>query len=268
MRQANECIFCRSCGDFKTVEHIIPESLGNTDDVLEGAVCDKCQNYLSREVERPALEKAPIAFWRTVLGTTTKRGKLPSVSLKPPTGGRLPATHAFTDEVGFSAHADGTTSVDIETPEMAAVLCASARGEFRLVLAPFHLSTLGRFLGKIGLELLASTDVRLALDGRYDALRKFVRFGTTSRLWAVYWGSQGEVDDFNESTVRQGELFVEHECYRYALGETTSGGHILAFGIGSDVWVILMAHRLPQRMAESSIEGIPLTCIFYPDGSW
>lgn len=268
MEQAKECIFCRSCGEFRTIEHIVPESLGNTEDVLEEAVCDTCQNYLAREVEKVALEKTPIAFWRTFLGTTTKRGKLPSVSLSPPKGGRIPATHPHTDEIGFSAHADGTTSVDIETPETAAAICSSDRGQFRLVLAPYHLSALGRFIGKIGLECLAKSDVRRALHARYDALRKFVRFGTTSHLWAVYWGVQGEIADLSDITEREGECLIEHECYRYALGETIGGEHIFAFGIGTDLWVISMANRLPQPDVESSIEGVPLTCIFYPDGSW
>jgi hypothetical protein len=268
MKEVNECIFCRSCGVFNTVEHIIPESLGNTEDTIEGAVCDACQNYLAREVEKVALEKTSLAFWRTFLGTTTKRGKLPSVSLTPPTGGRVPAAHPHTDALGFTAHADGTTSVDIESPKTAAVIRDSDRGNFKLVLAPFHLSALGRLSGKIGLELLAKHNLHQALHVRYDELRSFVRFGTTSRLWALYWGIQGELSDSKDIVKRENGWFVEHECYRYALGKTIGDEHVFAFGIGTDMWVISLANRLPQCEVESSIEGVPMTCIFYPDGSW
>jgi hypothetical protein len=267
MKQVDDCIFCRSRGSLGTVEHIVPQSLGNTADILEGTVCDICQNYFAREVEKVALEKTPIAFWRTFFGTRTKRGNLPSVTLTPPAGGRVPATHPHTDEIGFTAHADGSVSVEIDNPETAAAIHASDQGTFRLILTPFHLSALGRFIGKMGLEVLAKHDVRLALQNRYDELRKFVRFGTTSRLWAVYWGLQGEIADFTDVKLLADELIVEHECYRYALGETIEKGHLFAFGIGTDLWVISLANRLPQCDVESCIEGTPLTCVFYPDGS-
>ena len=45
----NKCIFCKESGDiFHTIEHIVPESLGNTEDILHKGVCDKCQNYFGR----------------------------------------------------------------------------------------------------------------------------------------------------------------------------------------------------------------------------
>lgn len=52
------CIFCKvdSTGSC-SVEHIIPESLGNTDHVLPpGVVCDRCNAYFSTKVEKPLLE--------------------------------------------------------------------------------------------------------------------------------------------------------------------------------------------------------------------
>lgn len=52
------CIFCKvNSSNSKTVEHIIPESLGNTEHILRpGIVCDKCNNYFAREVEKPLLD--------------------------------------------------------------------------------------------------------------------------------------------------------------------------------------------------------------------
>ena len=48
------CIFCKQdSSNSKNVEHIIPESLGSTKHILgKGIVCDKCNNYFSREVEK------------------------------------------------------------------------------------------------------------------------------------------------------------------------------------------------------------------------
>ena len=59
-----ECLFCGNDGPFTTVEHIIPESLGNDDLVLEGEVCDSCQRYFGKEVEKYVLSHTPLAFWR------------------------------------------------------------------------------------------------------------------------------------------------------------------------------------------------------------
>ena len=85
------CLFCKNEAKFRTKEHIIPESLGNDKDILHNAVCDKCQNYIGREVEKLALEKTNIAIWRTYLGITTKKKKLPSVNLDPPLKGIIPS---------------------------------------------------------------------------------------------------------------------------------------------------------------------------------
>ncbi|WP_414849776.1 HNH endonuclease [Kosakonia quasisacchari] len=50
-----KCIFCKmESTSSKSVEHIIPESLWNTKNILPaGIVCDKCNNYFSRKVEKP-----------------------------------------------------------------------------------------------------------------------------------------------------------------------------------------------------------------------
>ena len=161
-----ECLFCRSDGPFRTVEHIIPESLGNDTDVLKGRVCDACQNYLGREVEKPALEKTPIAFWRTFLGIQTKGKKLPTVDLTPPRKGRIPASHTLTDSIRFSAHLDGSTSVAIDQPERIRSILEGRCTDFKLVLSPFHLITLGRLFGKIGLEFSGISQLELSDVGK------------------------------------------------------------------------------------------------------
>ena len=54
------CIFCHEISDgSKTVEHIVPESLGNKDTILwKGAVCDKCNNYFGTNIEHPLLNQS------------------------------------------------------------------------------------------------------------------------------------------------------------------------------------------------------------------
>jgi len=53
------CIFCHKASDVsKSIEHIVPESLGNKRTVLwKGAVCDECNNYFATKVEKPLLDQ-------------------------------------------------------------------------------------------------------------------------------------------------------------------------------------------------------------------
>ena len=46
------CIFCKKDSlDSKSIEHIMPESLGNVNHILQpGVVCDECNNYFARKV--------------------------------------------------------------------------------------------------------------------------------------------------------------------------------------------------------------------------
>ena len=53
-----KCIFCKNYSDnCVSIEHIIPESLGNKEHVLpKGVVCDSCNNYFAVKIEKPLLE--------------------------------------------------------------------------------------------------------------------------------------------------------------------------------------------------------------------
>jgi len=71
------CIFCK-CDSFdsKSVEHIIPESLGNKTIILRpGIVCDKCNKYFARKVDKPFLDHEGIRILRFEEGVLNKRGR-------------------------------------------------------------------------------------------------------------------------------------------------------------------------------------------------
>lgn len=73
------CLFCQSEGPF-TVEHVIPESLGNDDLILVDQVCMGCNSHFSK-IEEFVLQKTPLAFWRAYLGIKTKKGKFPAINM-------------------------------------------------------------------------------------------------------------------------------------------------------------------------------------------
>lgn len=76
------CIFCKlDSKNSKSVEHIIPESLWNTKQILPpGIVCDKCNNYFSRKVERQFLGSPEIEALRFHQAIPSKKGRIPSIN--------------------------------------------------------------------------------------------------------------------------------------------------------------------------------------------
>jgi hypothetical protein len=77
------CIFCQSvAGPFKSVEHIVPESLGNFSDrhlLPTGAVCDPCNNYFASSVEGIVLNHTSFRNLRAKYRVPSKKGRIPYV---------------------------------------------------------------------------------------------------------------------------------------------------------------------------------------------
>ncbi|MGD0787564.1 MAG: HNH endonuclease [Terracidiphilus sp.] len=264
-----ECLFCRGSGPFSTTEHIVPESLGNDTDILHDSVCDGCQNYLSHSVEKPALEKTPFGFWRTYLGTLTKRNKLPEFVSTAPKSGRLPAVHPMTDTFKIAAEEDGSTSVEL-APALLGPVASGERNSLRIVMSPWHLSILGRFLGKMGLEYVALTMAAEAMLPLFDPLRRYVRHGSVNSLWPIYYGQSGSLGELRteECPAETGEIEIESECYRYSIGERIDGGYIFAFGIGTDLYAIDLTRNVPDSFVEKAISGCLLQCLHYGKGTF
>lgn len=184
------CIFCKcDSTDSKSVEHIIPESLGNKSHILRpGIVCDKCNNYLSREVEKPFLEHDSIKGLRFEEGVLSKKGRI------PPTNGVL-IDHQNLSPISLSRPPEFPGSILAQYPLFFEVLDdvrPSERG--KIIIPKFDISmplpsgmTLSRFVGKIALEVLA---LRLSehpegLDYlvdevQLDDIRNHVRYGKIS----------------------------------------------------------------------------------------
>ena len=78
-----KCFFCKSdTFDSKSVEHIIPESLGNKQYILgKGIVCDNCNNYFSREIEGPVQSYEDIRRLMALEDIRSKKGKRRSTTV-------------------------------------------------------------------------------------------------------------------------------------------------------------------------------------------
>jgi hypothetical protein len=205
------CIFCKadSTGSC-SVEHIIPESLGNTDHVLPpGVVCDRCNTYFSIKVEKPLLETP---YFRDMC----YRGRIRNKQGNPP---RVQGIHL-----------QGLAPVYL-IPDMdgnGASICASReKDETRLVetireLTQFTIvvpiptepdqQLLSRFLAKIAIESLAlkfSDMVRgireVEEKSELNPLREYARKGAPGSSWP-YHSRPLYPSDF---------LFVESESEPY-----------------------------------------------------
>jgi hypothetical protein len=251
------------------VEHIVPESLGNDSEVLQGIVCDKCQNYLSHSVEKPALESTPLGFWRTHLGVLTKKKKLPSFSSAQRDEGRIPSRHAASDIFKLEAEEDGTTSIEL-APEKLNRIMNGEECRVQIVITPWHLSIMGRLLGKIGLEYVARERIAEAMLPSLDPIRRYVREGAVSRVWPIYFGQSGQLSELRleRTTERADEREIVTECYRYVLGEKEDGGYVFVFGQGIDLFLIDLSKSVPDDETTRWIGGCTLKCVYYEPGTF
>jgi len=170
------------------VEHIIPESLGNTEHILPvGVVCDKCNNYIAREVEKPLLDSLYFRERRFRAGIPNKEKRIPpvegvhlqsrtpiqlrkSLGVEGPSIGVNPGADEVRWVQGVLGHKSGTLVIPI-----------SEKPSHHLV---------SRFIGKIGLEVLAlrlmnapgGLDEIVDNPGLED-LRRYVRMGGDGQSW-------------------------------------------------------------------------------------
>jgi hypothetical protein len=167
------CIFCkRESTGSSSKEHVIPESLGNTKSVLPpGVVCDKCNNYFSREIERPFLESPALKQLRFHQAIPSKKGRVPPVNalLMP----NFPITvyrHLKGPFIG---------SLLIEDPKAIQHLLNTERGALVFpsnnAIPPDQ--AVSRFLAKVAVEALAQRFMVLPEESQFDSIRRHAREG-------------------------------------------------------------------------------------------
>ncbi len=165
------CLFClRSDGGFVAREHIIPESLGNTELVLPpGVVCDRCNNGVLSDLDQTLCEFFPVKMRRTILGVSSKSGLVPSTRFMTGTlanrgGGRLQieVNRASDTKTFRETSRDGdTVNLSLETKGGA-------------VLTPRYIARVSRALLKQGLEFAWLDLEGRSFDTRLDHVRRAV----------------------------------------------------------------------------------------------
>lgn len=187
------CIFCKQdSSDSRSVEHIIPESIGNKLHVLHpGIVCDKCNNYIAREVEKPFLEHDTIRLLRFEEGILSKKGRIPSIDgLFIGEQSMLPIS--IHRPLEYPGRIEFNEPWSLEVGEDIAPLLNDFGTKSKIIAPKFDISMpfpngaiLSRFLGKVALEVLAFklSDYAEGIDyiaheSQLDDIRNHVRLGT------------------------------------------------------------------------------------------
>jgi HNH endonuclease len=168
-----QCIFCRLVvKPDAPVEHIWPESLGGPDwaVVPKGTVCGKCNNYFSREVEKPALESFPFKLIRGMLGIPTKKGR---------------SSPIITEMGSIVGNGNGTYTFRPSSPEMDRKLASGELKTFRIEhsLEPENTVAVARLLLKMSLEWMVSKNHKRPFLATYDNARTFARFPKRKSIW-------------------------------------------------------------------------------------
>ncbi len=178
------CLFCKeNSTNSKSVEHIIPESMGNKEHILpRGIVCDKCNQYFAVKLEKPLLEKPYFRNARSRNIVESKKNNIP-----------LGDGFVFgrdMDKVQFGFE-DGRNFVVFENEEVLSKVLSKGKGSFIIQMNDEPEKDdliISRFLAKCALEFLA-TYIKddfwleeIINKKELDQLRNYARYGS-GKFW-------------------------------------------------------------------------------------
>jgi hypothetical protein len=181
------CIFCkRDSAGSRSVEHIIPEALGNIEHILpRGVVCDTCNNYFARKVEGPLLETPWFRHVRSRQYVANKRGNVPSMRGLVP-GARMVANVWVDGPKLVLGGRNEKEQLQLET----AILSGHASSVYIPIIDTIDERLMSRFLAKVAIEILVHRvmavegwEESLIDGGQIDELRRFARVGDRPPTW-------------------------------------------------------------------------------------
>nr|WP_299415543.1 HNH endonuclease [uncultured Emticicia sp.] len=178
------CIFCKKdSSNSNSVEHIVPESLGNKSHILQkGVVCDECNNYFSLKIEKPVLEQEFFKNLRHRNKISSKKGRIPEGKVIVP---------YFLSEGSVKFHKNNTI-ISLDSNAFQAIV----DGKISKLIVPYNTTplekdrTLSRFLGKMALEALfdrisdaKNSRIFFINNSDFDPLRDYVRYNKGKQIW-------------------------------------------------------------------------------------
>jgi len=182
------CIFCKNdSADSKSVEHIIPESLGNKKNILpKGVVCDNCNNYFGNKIEKTVLEMPYFISLRARIMIENKKGKVPNVTGITENNDII--------EINFSSNPNNIIEVIYKDDKTLDSIINSKKLYVPIIPEPPRNNIyVSKFLGLIALEALAKRVCSIENwqddfihNNSLDELRNFVRYGKGYAIWPYH----------------------------------------------------------------------------------
>jgi len=188
------CIFCLcEKEDQRSVEHIIPESLGGGDLAVlpNDTVCDSCNHYFGAKIESKVLRDYPFNVLRLFSGVRTKKKSW--AALNHPIG-KLKASPY-----------DRIIGLDPSDDETEHRLLAGNRTQFRIIAETENPLLMCRFLLKVALECVARDCLLDALKVKYAEARRFARNPHRGDSWWFMY-RHDPVADGGQNTKTQAEI--------------------------------------------------------------
>ena len=221
-----ECLFCKTTDRqaFRRIEHIIPESLGNDEMMLEpGFVCDTCNQYFGAKVENRMLNSPPFNVERTAFSVPTKKGKLPNFALD--------------NNCVLSASGSSNQLIVVAKQNPQQVWKKISSGYIVPEIPPGYDDLLPRFVLKIGLELLLTAERIDPYQTGFDAARRYSRYGQRAGDWDVAWGIYPRRSDlYISSRVDAISPIHKHQLYQVEMGMMENHDIVLSFIYGQSVF--------------------------------
>jgi len=165
------CLVCRqSDGGFTTVEHALPESLGNTGIVLDnGVVCDRCNNGTLSDLDQALTEFWPLKLRRTFLGIQSKAGKIPVTRFEAGTVSNMGDAKIVIEHLYAN---DNTTLKKTSLSGNRVKLDLAIKGGKRMT--PRYCAKISRALLKGALECAWLDQGETMLDPKWDHVREAI----------------------------------------------------------------------------------------------
>jgi len=185
--------------------------MGGDEIAPTGIVCDTCNQYFGKEVERVALDNPILAFARSSLCIRTKKGKYPSYQ-------------------GLQFEVLGQPSGEpaaVFPPEELKYIMEHGRGQMRIPIG--NLGPITRLLLKMGLEFLAVSELADVYSPAFDSARKAARAPDLAMRWPLAYGALRPEDHIIEFGGDEQGPYVKELEYHFSLGVDSQLGLFLFF---------------------------------------
>jgi hypothetical protein len=211
-----KCLFCKQNSEYSiSVEHIIPESLGNKDHILsKGIVCDGCNQYFAVKVEKPLLEQQYFKNVRHRAGIESKKGRIPFEKVI------ILGKEIASAELTFGKNNSLLFNSDDEEKLMKAFSGKKGSMIIPIVSEPEKDNkALSRFLAKAAVEVLLYKFIymegwleEVMNHPQLEDLKKYARYGAGVNFWPYHQRRiYTEETRFNDPKIRIENYEVLHE---------------------------------------------------------